>query len=328
MPYTTQYNFTIEHQRWDTGFRASYIGSGSRQYIWSYDYNSPQPSAALYINKPRPFPQYPGINYQTNGASARYDSLQLEIKRNMSKGVLFQSSWVWAKGIYDLDSNYGGVSENPFDRRREQAASPDIPTHRFTTNLIYELPFGRGKPLFGTVSKPVNWLVGGWETSVTYSYFAGNFLTPLWTGADPTGTAFTASSTPAFVTIRPDHLRDGNLPEDQRTLNRWFDASAFAAPAPGRFGTASKSLIKGPHVNVWHAGVFKSIVFSEEHGIRLRLEMVAQNALNHPNYSDPGSMNISQTNVGVISAVGGVNGGSSGDQAGPRLLRAGIRFEW
>jgi len=328
MPYTMQYNFTIQHQRWDTGCRASYIGSGSRQYLWSYDINSPAPGTALYINKPRPFPQYPGIAYQTNGASARYDSLQLEAKRQMSGGLLFQTSWVWARGIYDLDGNYGAVSENPFDRRREKSVSPDIPTHRFTTNLMYQLPFGRGKPLFGNASKAANMIVGGWETSITYSYFGGNFLTPLWTGSDPTGTTFTASSTPAFVTIRPDHLRDGNLPSGQRILTRWFDPSAFAAPAPGRFGTSAKAVIKGPHVNVWHAGIYKSVLLDEKHGIRLRFELIAQNALNHPNYSDPASMNISQSNVGVISAVGGVNGGSSGDQAGPRMLRAAIRFEW
>jgi hypothetical protein len=129
------------------------------------------------------------------------------------------------------------------------------------------------------------------------------------------------------VTIRPDQIRDGNLSDNQRSLTRWFDATAFGAPAAGRFGTSSKGTIKGPGVNVLHAGILKTVLFSEKYGVRLRMEFMAQNALNHPNYSDP-ALNISQPTVGVVSAVGGVNGGSSGDQAGPRLLRAGVRLEW
>lgn len=35
MPYSMQYNVTIEHQRWGAGFRASYIGTNK----WKGDYN-------------------------------------------------------------------------------------------------------------------------------------------------------------------------------------------------------------------------------------------------------------------------------------------------
>ena len=83
----------------------------------------------------------------------------------------------------------------------------------------------------------MDFVIGGWEVSAVYSYYSGMFLTPLWTGPDPTGTAFSSSSTPANVTIRPDRLRDGNLPSDERSINGWFDASAFVRPAVGRFGS-------------------------------------------------------------------------------------------
>jgi hypothetical protein len=99
-----------------------------------------------------------------------------------------------------------------------------------------------------------------------YSYYSGQFLTPLWTGPDPTGTAFTTSRTPANVTIRPDHLRDANLPADERSVNRWFDLGAFSAPQPGNCGTAVKGTIMGPDVNVWHAGIYKNFALSERPG--------------------------------------------------------------
>jgi hypothetical protein len=152
------------------------------------------------------------------------------------------------------------------------------------------------------------------------------FLTPLWTGPDPTGTVFTSSSTPAIVTIRPDRLRDGNLPSDQRSITGWFDASAFAPPQPGRFGTSSTGVVKGPPVNVWHMGFFKSFQLVEQ--VRLRYEATATNFFNHPNYSNP-AMNISQIGaVGVISGTGGVHGGAVGDYGGARTFRMGLRMEW
>ncbi|MGH9629085.1 MAG: TonB-dependent receptor domain-containing protein, partial [Bryobacteraceae bacterium] len=324
IPYSMQYNATIEHQVWRTGFRLSYVGTNTRQGDYNYDYNAPIPDTRPYVDKPRPFPQYPGISYYTNGAGHQYHSLTAEAERHLANGLYLQSSWTWARDIFDL--NRGQSPENPFNRERERGVSPDIPTHRFTTNFLYQLPFGRGRP-FLSGSGWLNLLVGGWEISGIFSLHSGQFLTPLWSGPDPTGTEFSNSRTPAVVEIRPDHLRNANLPADQRSVNGWFDAGAFAAPQPGQFGTSAKGVIKGPGVNVWHMGFFKEFMFSED-GPRLRWELTATNFFNHPNWSNP-EVNITQTaNVGVISGVGGVNGASTGDQPGARAFRMGLRFEW
>jgi hypothetical protein len=324
LPYSMQYNLTIEHQRWDTGFRLSYIGTNTRQGDYSYNINSPVPDARPFIEKPRPFPNYPAISYFTNGAGHQYNSFTAEAERRMANGLYFQSSWTWARDIGDVGR--GDAIENPFDRERDRGVWLDIPTHRGNINFIYELPFGRGKKWASSIGRLANLAVGGWEISGIYSFHSGQFLTPLWTGPDPTGTAYTTSSTPANVTIRPDHLHDANLPDDQRSVNRWFDPTAFGAPAQGRFGTSARGVIKGPGVNVWHAGFFKNFIFNER--MRLRWELTATNFFNHPNWSNP-VVNITQAaNVGVISGVGGVNGASTGDQPGARSFRMGLRFEF
>jgi hypothetical protein len=324
MPYSMQYSFTVEHARWDTGFRLSYIGTNTRQGDYSYNYNSPVPDSRPFISKPRPFPQYPAITYFTNGAGHQFNSLTAEVERRLAKGLQFQSSWVWARDIGDLER--GQALENPFDRARERSVSPDIPTHRFTTNFIYQLPWGKGRPFLSGANRLVNALVGGWDISGIYSYYSGQFLTAFYNGPDPTGTVFTTSATPALVTFRPDQLKDPNLPADQRSVNRWFDPSAFAPPPNGRFGNAAKGTIIGPDVNIWHAGFFKGFQLAEQ--VRLRWELTATNFFNHPNFNNPAT-NISQTAaVGVISGVGAVNGQSTGDQPGARAFRMGIRLDW
>jgi hypothetical protein len=323
-PYSPQYNFTIEHTRWSTGIRLSYIGTATRKTDYFYDYNAPLPDSQPYINKPRPFPQYPSINYFTNGASHQYHGFTAEVERRMARGLQFQSSWTWARDIGDVER--GRNPENPHDRRRDRAVWTDIPTHRVTTNFMYQLPWGKGRPFLNQANRAVDFLLGGWELSGVYSYYSGQFLTPLWTGPDPTGTFFTSSATPPNVTIRPDHLRDANLPDDQRSINGWFDAGAFAAPALGRFGTSARGVIKGPNVNVWHMGFFKSFAIKEQ--ARVRYEATATNFFNHPNYSNPAT-NISQASaVGVITGTGGVHGSAVGDYGGARTFRMGLRLEW
>jgi hypothetical protein len=139
------------------------------------------------------------------------------------------------------------------------------------------------------------------------------------------GIAFTTSS-PALVTIRPDILRNPNLPAGQRTLNRWFDTAAFSAPQPGRFGTSAKGVILGPGTNVWHMGVAKEFQFNDK-GALLRWEFTGTNIFNHPNWANPGLVLSSASSFGVITTLG-VNNASTGDINGVRSLRMGLRIKW
>lgn len=185
------------------------------------------------------------------------------------------------------------------------------------------MPVGKGKRFFGGANRGVDTVIGGWEYTMIFSYYSGQFLTPLWTGPDPTGTAFTSNTTPANVTIRPNLLRDPNLSASQRTIDRWFDVTAFAAPAAGSFGTSAKGIIVGPGSTVFHAGLAKQFKFTER--MRLRAELTATNLFNHPNFANP-ALNISTTaTVGRISSTA-ID--SDLDQSGARSLRAGLRFEW
>jgi hypothetical protein len=318
-PYSMQYNFTIEHQRWNTGFRISYIGTNTRQGLWSYNINQPLPDSQLYINKARLFPNYPAISYLTNGAGHQYNALTLTLERRMLRDLHYQFSYSLARDIGDID--LGQSPENAYDRQRERAVWADIPTHRVTGNVIYELPFGKGKHFLSAANPVVQVLAGGWELSAIYSKTSGDFLTPQWTGPDPTGTAYTTSATPPTVTLRPNCLADANL--SQRSPSQWFNIAAFSPPALGSFGSCAKGVIKGPGTNQVDAGLAKYIPLRERIG--LRWEMTATNLLNHPQWSDPDTNISDRGQVGVISAAGGTH---SLDQPGPRAFRMGIRLEW
>ena len=154
--------------------------------------------------------------------------------------------------------------------------------------------------------------------STIYLFQTGNFLTPLWTGPDPTGTAFTSSRTPANVTLRPNQLRNGNLPSSQQSVSQWFDLGAFGAPSPGSFGTSAKGVIIGPGATSVHAGIAKLFRFHET--MQIRWDLIANNVINHPNWSNPGLNISSQAQAGIITSTAGVTGL---DESGARFLRVG-----
>ncbi len=320
IPLSMNYSLTLEHQRWDTGFRLSYVGTNTRQGVWRRDINQPFADANLYVDKARPFPRYPSIAFADNGAGHQYHGLTATVSRRMHGGVQMQAYYTLARDIGDLENNE--TSEDAYNRHRERAAWGDLPTHRFNTSFIYELPFGRGKPFASTMNRYANTLFGNWIVSGIYTYERGAFITPFWSGPDPTGTRFTSSRTRPIVTLRPDELRDPTIADP--TVSHWFDASAFAAPPVGRFGNSAKGVIVSTPTNVLHATLAKEIPIRER--VRLRVEFLGSNVMNHPNYQDPNT-NISSVGLtGVITAVQDRN--SKMDSPIPRVLQAQLRVEW
>ena len=66
-------------------------------------------------------------------------------------------------------------------------------------------------------------------------------------------------------------------------------------------------LSRGPE-NVWSAGIGEDFGFGER--AKLRWEMTANNALNHPNWKNPTTDITNTTGLGVITSDGGVTNGS------------------
>jgi hypothetical protein len=320
VPYTGQYTLTLEHQRWDMGFRATYTGTNTRQGIYRWDINQPVADDRVYSAKPRPFPNYPGILFTDNGAGHQYHGVSFELERRLKKGLAYQASYSFARDIGDLDNNES--PENAFDRRRERGVLASLPAHRFTANSIIELPFGKGRRWMSNANAWADGVLGGWLVSGIFNYSSGQFLTPTWTGPDPTGTRFANAGQRAQVTLRPDILRNGN--RDNPTLAQWFDVSAFAAPPVGRFGTASRGVIVGPPINLFHASVSK--IFTVRERVRIKLEGLGTNVFNHPNYANPNMSITAGVASGAITAIADRNG--QFEQGGAREFQLQLRVEW
>jgi hypothetical protein len=309
-PQVQQWNMSFERElKYSIGARVSYIGTKSSQLIYRRNVNQPAASTVAFNQNRRSYPLYQNINMNENGGNQIYHALSTEVHRKWNRGFSFQSAWTWAKNIADVDeqgnTEGGPVIENPFDRSRERSDVQFNPRHRFTTNVVWELPVGKGRR-YVSVKGPADWILGGWQLSAVYIAQTGEYLTPTFAGSDPSNT-----NTVGGI---PDRVGNGNLPSSERTLVKWFDGSAFVSPpaGSGRFGNSGKGIIIGPGRNVLNSSLAKS--FKPVERMKIRFQAQYQNLFNHPNWGNP-SLNISAAGtVGTITSMGNREG--SGQRSG------------
>lgn len=344
-PYMNQWQFSVDRELANNmGLRVSYIGNKSTNLPWAPDVNQMLPSTNFYSNRTsldRPFPNFGLIFSRDAGANANYNSLQAELNRRFSKGLSFTTAYTLAKNLADnagpapggfAGETGGGRLTNSYDRRADRGNVYATRRHRFVSTMVYELPFGKGRKFAGGVSRATDAVIGGWQLASILTLQSGPYLTPTFSGGDPSGT--NASSRGAS---RPDRLADGSLANPTRDM--WLDRNAFLCPgrAPGalqfncavgvragvdpapigRFGNSGVGIVKGPGTFGLNASLSKMFQLAER--VRLRAEGSFTNAPNWTNLGDP-ITDIANSNFGRITGSRGVDfGGGRTGQVSLRL---------
>jgi hypothetical protein len=93
-----------------------------------------------------------------NGGSTNYHSLQLELRKRLSNGLQFQSSYVFGRAHV---ANFYSL-RRPFAMTLDTGGEGGV-THALRANWVYELPFGQGRRFGGGVGNMMNRLIGGWS---------------------------------------------------------------------------------------------------------------------------------------------------------------------
>src|SRR6266536_4657401 len=87
------------------------------------------------------------------------------VLRGNSKGLQFQTSYVFSKILTDADAYWpGAAAVDPYNRRLEKSIGQYDITHNLKISAVWDLPFGKGKSMLN-VSGQVNWVLGGWRVS-------------------------------------------------------------------------------------------------------------------------------------------------------------------
>ena len=98
-------------------------------------------------------------------ARFNYNALQAEVRRRFKNGLSFQANYTFQKTLTDLpfeDQNRQGETQESNNPELNYGRSDFDRTHVFNANMIFELPFGKGKQYLNSGGW-MNALVGGWQ---------------------------------------------------------------------------------------------------------------------------------------------------------------------
>jgi hypothetical protein len=114
---------------------------------------------------------------------------------------------------------------------------------------------------------------------------------------------------------------DLNLPEDQRTPERWFNTAAFALQPAGTLGTAGRNILEGPGTSLVDFSLLKNIPLSDYHRLQLRAEFF--NLFNHANFDFPERFCAGTVAGAPCTAP---QFGRIGAARDPRILQFGLKY--
>src|SRR5262249_47397391 len=144
------------------------------------DLNQIQPNTIGYANlsrTARPFPNWNRVNSRENGGDAHYNDFTAQIKGKGLAGWSYTASYKWAKGISNDEDSFSrvlagnfneeiaGRTDNRFDGTYLRGPIGSIPYHRFTTDFLWELPFGHNRRFGSHWNKSLAAVASGWTLS-------------------------------------------------------------------------------------------------------------------------------------------------------------------
>ncbi len=310
--YIQQWNLTVEREVLNMGVRVSYIGTASHQLVWQQNVNQPPPGTVKFDNNMRKFPSIRDVNNRVNGGNSIYHSMHVVAERKYLNGLYYQLGWTLAKSLTDVisEGETGSRPENSYNRAVERGQVPYMVRHRVVGQLLYTLPFGPGRPFLSGLTGVARAFAEGWTFSSALTTQTGTWFSPSFSGYDVSNTN--------TVGGRPDRIASGILPAGERTIDRWFNASAFRVPGDvdgdgkpdvpvGRFGNAGVNILDGPGSFILNAGIHKEITLRER--TRVILQFTTTNTPNYVNYGLPSTNISSPAAVAKIRSAGAARTG-------------------
>jgi Carboxypeptidase regulatory-like domain/TonB dependent receptor-like, beta-barrel len=312
--YYESWNLTIQSQL-PRSFVAQigYVGGEGHHLFDSRPTNLIDPATGK-----RPLSSFGQFGVKENQGNNSLHSLQAQLQRSFTNGFLWQVNYMWSHVITDASSGAGENSAVEIATCRScdrSNALYNIP-QSFTTSLVYQLPFGPGKPflpLTGVAGK----LVGGWELSAIGTARSGLPVNVVVSRKASVMLDGYASNQ------RPDLVPGVSLiPPGGQTIAQWLNRAAFAVPANFTWGNLGRYIGRGPGEWEGALGLSKRTTLNERYTLNFRAE--AFNLFNHPNFATPAA-NISSGAFGRITSI--LNTGPTGT-GGTRKIEFMLRLEF
>jgi hypothetical protein len=254
-----------------------------------------------------------------------YDALQSEIKGRFGSSIV-GLVYTWSKAINYADNDANPRIQYMPEAERNRGLAGYDRSYNIQLYGVYDLPFGKGQRW---VTEGVGrYLLEGWQINGVMGITSG---APFYVIQGTAGNLNAAGSGQVPDQIKPvveifgDNLKGtpvGGATSPTAPGYRYFDTTAYApvniaTGQPQRFGNAGRNNLRGPGFFNVDLSLFRTISLTER--IRLQLRIEALNALNHPNFGNPGSDISNAAAFGFITSTVGT---------GERNFRLGARVSF
>jgi hypothetical protein len=267
----------------------------------------------------RPYPAYASISLarSTPGASASFNAMIIKLDKRFSHGLTMLSTYQWSKNIDNASEDQGWAVNDGWRDNNNMALDRSISAHdvpqSFVTSLVYELPVGKGRAFGSSMHGVPEAVLGGWQVSSIFQVHSG--LPIRIHGPNPLGEY-------QFGSDRLDLIGDPAV--SNRSPENWFNAAAYAEPAPYTIGNAPRydTRVRSDWTRNVDFGLMKNFRPTEHTRIELRGDFI--NLFNTPLFA---------TNWPGSGGEGAWYGGSWFNQAtslsnGPRNIQLGLKVHF
>ncbi len=257
-------------------------------------------------------PFFTSALFFTNAASSWYHSLQVNVTKHLSRGLIFQGAFTWSRSTDTTEGtrfndDCGGPAQanfghNPFNLGLDYAPSCFDISKSAHMNVIYHLP---GLHSEGFLSKVTN----GWWIGNIVSIQGGNPFVPI-VNNDRSFSGIVSQNASSVTSINTSSSPvNGVNPYDASKVitgdpNHWFDVSMFGVPQLGHLGNAPRGLLRNPGLGEWDFSLVKDTklgLLGEEGNVQFRAEFF--NLLNRANFGfvNTGMVAFNGTNAAGLS---------------------------
>jgi hypothetical protein len=273
----------------------AYVGNHAVKLILLADLNQARPNLPgqnLPLDARRPIPGFRSISAVLPAAFSNYHALQVKFERRFSKGLYILNSFTFSKAIDNVSQvleEPGGNAGNPqnlYNINADRGLSGYDQPFNNTTSFVWELPFGKGRAFLGDMPYVLDAFVGGWTVTGINTMASGQVVNFRYSPSPVT------ANLPSFiggVALRPNLIGNPILPKDQRTIDRYFDASALALPSVNQpFGNAGRNIARGDSFYQFDFGLQKNFglpFITEVSKLEFRTEFF--NLFNKTNFGAP-----------------------------------------
>jgi hypothetical protein len=295
--------------------------------------------------------------YPRNGSSS-YNGFYASVNQQYGAGLSLLANYSWSKSLDNVGSTnttvLGGFSasqaQNPFDLNPEWSVSGFDQSSRLKAGYAYQLPFGRGKSLFGGINRWADLLVGGWSTSGIFTMQSGvpNTITlgnqGYFYSTTPYGQSgctnkanCISAALPTGYVLRPNivpgvPLINKNWKKAPFTNTPYLNSAAFSIPGSvdnPQFGNAPRTLAgaRSPRETMFDANVSKSFGLGERRDLSITANLL--NAFNHPVYYGVNTRTLFNNSVATFTnpaSFGLLNNGNSAGMS--RIIQLGARLDF